>query len=454
METIELVRHMATGANSSAAAVLHDETTMGNCRATYAPGSGEGETVEETLTLAMEGTPAEIDRLVSRITTCLAEGTKEKDTPGGVWAYIRCRVTAGGALYRSKVLGGWLEMAGGVDRRATGTQAATLHIRRVNYWEEHEERYAALQDAPMSGNTALLAGFEDYSPGISIETGGVQQTLGDLPAPAHITLRNTTGALRPFTAFAMETRQDRDLHTLSALAARSGATGADMLDAACVGGSYLSLSWNGAGEVEALQVDAGRQSASNAQWKGQPFRLVLRLGQVISTASSEATYARWRLYLHDLDGEYYLFDLGGGMLPQNEALVLGPVVNVPPWMPRDVNNVGVRVVGLFQAAGSGAHLLRVDAAYFAPLDGGWRIYRPALGELAGELEDDPYTGQVVNGTGYQTHSAEGPGLWLYPWMNQHFHFFFLKHDVGGVKSAAVGEGFELTVRYRARKRVL
>lgn len=455
METIELIRHTAAGASASAAALLHDETNGGPCRARYAPGSGTGETVDEVITLAMEGTAEEIDALVSRITSAIEEGLREKDTPGGVWAYLRVRAAAGATLYRSKVLGGRLEMASGVDRRAGGTQAARLHITRVNYWEEHAERYAALQGAPVSGDTALLEGFEEYSPGIPATlAGGGQAVMGDLPAPAHITVRSTGAALTPFTVFVMETRQDWDMHTLSAITHRAGASGTQMNDASCVEGSYHNLTWTGSGEVEAVQVDAARQSSSGAQWQGRPYRLVVRLGDVISTASSEATYARWRLYLYDVEGEYYLFELGGAMLPQNEMLVLGPVVNLPPWAPQNLNNIGIRLVGLLQAAGSGSHTIRFDAAFFAPVDGGWRIYRPALGSMPGHLEDDPYTGQLVNYAGYQTHNAEGPGLWVYPWMNQHFHFFFQKHETNGSKSAAVGEPYEVTVRYRPRKRVL
>ena len=430
----------------------------------YTSGAGDGETVHETLRLALEGQPFEIETFLSSLERALARATLEADLPGGDPLFLACRVAPGSETWRSKILSGQATLAtGSADQRSRGSQRCTLEIRRVDGWER--------QDGPL---LARMVNAQDENAGHSIEVDNhadaahtnlvdlPAETLmgenitGDLPAPATLTIDLPgPGSAYPVTFFVGESwrknvEQLTPVYPGESGAARTGATGSLVSDANCAGGQCLSLSWNGAQEQEVWGVDL--PAADTRILAGYPALPLLRL----QAAPPAETWYRWKVYALASEGETLC---GQSPIQAAEAgcqLLSGPALNLPPWL---VDQTGayaapaLRLVLAVQAAGAGAHALAVDSLSLMGLDG-WRIYRPLTGQASNGIVDDPQRGTLYRFEEHaQSHTAEGPGFTLQPGRSHRFTFLALSHTPSG-KTVPLDLTMWVWVNYRPRKRHL
>ncbi len=93
------------------------------------------------LRVMLEGTAAAIETAIQSMTQVFDGSRRVKDIPGVDWVYLEVKVEGSDYTYRSKVLGGQLQMLGkGPDQRTVRSQGVRLLVKRLNYWEDNTER--------------------------------------------------------------------------------------------------------------------------------------------------------------------------------------------------------------------------------------------------------------------------------------------------------------------------
>src|SRR5574338_624083 len=96
----------------------------------------DGESVEQVVEAALEGTPGEIESFLNRLRRELARAEVEAEKPGGAARYVGARAVAGGELRGSRILRGQVELLGaGAAQRAGGSQGVRLRLVRRAFWE-------------------------------------------------------------------------------------------------------------------------------------------------------------------------------------------------------------------------------------------------------------------------------------------------------------------------------
>jgi hypothetical protein len=397
---------------------------------------------------ALDGTAAQIATFQQSVERVLMLGQLYAGLPGEDWAYVQVTLPDA-SQWRTPILAGACEAMPGPGSRVHGSQGLRVRLRVEAWWEG-----VTLLEAPLSNTYgALVTGGtvcdNHYDTGhmnyFSIASSTI---LGDVPAPAVLTISNSLNGMEFFLGQCVTNdvanfngmREGEQIfrHTFGGYAATA--------DANCSNGNYGAYTWNGTGKVDAAWTMSATLSQ---QWAGRVYRPVLRLRDLI--AGGEKIYA-WFTLAFEGTGTDVMVQCEGVVLPTDRKLVVFPPMALPPW-PRPPSGFAWEAWHLqiaLQAEGAGAHAFNFDFVQMLPTEGWLRFY-PVMANLTySNIRYDCGTGQISRAlTGAVSHVPEGPGILLYPAVQQ--KIFMLAQNAAGMDIAAL---LGLKVQYRPRKRVL
>lgn len=446
---------------NGASLVLHGaEMAAPFIGATYNPSSGALDTVSETLDLLLEGSAAEIETAMRALGRLLEP---VPGAPAGSETYLEARAASGGETWRSPLVRGWMELGpAGADQRREGVQLLKLHITRQNWWEGAETWLPLYNDTggPVSSGLAIrnhwdgdVLGHQNFVELRAADSAG--STAGDLPAPLKLDFRGT-GTNFTGTLYAAQNIYSSPLTMRPVLEGEFGEPGngaalSMVSDATCSNGAFGRVTWSG--EAETAVWKCSMTAAIVVDFNGRPLLPVVRLANPLPAGSKFWHY--WRVTLNaNVSAPEGVHDCAGSYLGAPAMLNPGSPLILPPWViaPGD-SPEGVGLELRVAAAGTGSHTLDIDYVYLLPLDG-WRIYRPALKNWNAGLYvlDDPYA-RVLKSADWdiQTHTAEGPGLWVQPGMAARYYFLMERQGGAGFAPATAAS---VRLAYRPRKRTL
>jgi hypothetical protein len=409
--------------------------------------------------LALEGTPAQIAAFQTGIEKVLVLSQLNYGIPGEAQGYLMVTLpdaTVWGAVVRSGRVSVPGAPTGGRSGgrspgvRASGVQGLKIELAITDYWES-----STVTDLPLSNRygSNLAAGIQvdnhddaGHDNWVNIAGAAV---LGDVPAPAIVTVTSTTAGLDVMLA-GMLNYSASFVGVLEGEAATADGDAAPALtvtaDAGgCSGGSYGALTWSGTGQAVLMWSLDGTHAA---YFGGRVFRPVLRLRDLV--AAGEKIWAYWETA--NSSGAWNILSLADGlMLPLDSRLVVFPPMALPPWPkpPAGFNWEGFVAVLVFVAEGSGAHAVNADFVGILPCDS-WLRFLPVVTGLATSIRYECGSGLITRATtGMVTHVPEGPGLQLYPGISQKVYF-----AGQAAPQADIAYNITLKIQYKARKRVL
>jgi hypothetical protein len=436
----------------------------------YCPGTGDGETVLDQVELVLEGAPEAISRWMEDVQRRLSQAEREAGLLGGDEVQLWAQITEGDfQRWRSRVLGGRMRLGpAGVEQRPRGAQGLTVEIRRVDGWESDYLRHARLQNEHMTNMNELLLlrnhrDAEHWNSAFQpLQMSGPDDLLGGLPMGAQITWEPVDNpwpracTLLVGHAYRANINAFKDTYQAEYQFPRiiSGVTWSTQADASCAGGQYLQLNWTGCAEVGLIYFDIDWSDVEILA--GGPVRLVLRVPDGLSADPAEKLWYRWRVFVVEEANQYLAGESSSQYMETGQELVIGPVMNLPPWQVDtgwDVSLRSLRVELTAQSAGNGAHALKLDTITVMPCDG-WRIYRPVSSRPTYGLVENQPRGLVLGTDFSQTHTVEGPGFELLPGQEQRWWLFVLSHEPDGRKTAPLELESTFDIRFYARRRTL
>jgi len=420
--------------------------------AVLAPSAGEGSSVETEVLVSLEGTPAQIETALGAIQRWLTEAERAANLAGADYVFLAAQVISGAAVWRSKILSGWIELLGaGADQRASGSQGLRLHLKRANYWESAEEISLAISSlanpAPTPGGVTVQNAWDSANGNwVHLAAGGLG---GDLPAPCRLYYDSAYGGngtlytgqnLSSAPASANLCLQGED-----GFAAAGGAAVTDTPDASSSGGFFARLTWSTAADMALLELPLVNTLVT--QLAGWPFLPILRL----ANPAGAGLWCYWRVIARAPGGDNVLAESRPAYLSESARLNPGSPLHLPPWqVVQGESQDGLYLQLRCQADTSGSHTLDVDYVFLMPLEY-WRQYRPVMSWMTHlRIEDDGCRGVVKSYSAMQGHTADGPGFWLWPGREQ--RFYFLAEGVSG--GVPVNQNALVFLYARPRKRVL
>jgi hypothetical protein len=434
----------------------------------YRPQPGDGSTVEEDIDLVLEGSPAEIQAFLTDLSQALERAAiPGAAIPGSDIVYLVAMPTPGADPWQSPLLQARL-LPGptGVDQRAAGVQPVRIHLTRADYWEEPSDRpvpfQTPLRATPVTG-PLVLANAADASrtnqvnlPARQLSAGLPLTLLGDLPAPLHLSVGLVAANTRPVAFWVGEcARANADqlssCYPAESGSARGSAVGTVVSDSTCANGAYLNVLFTGAADQEIFAVTL--PGADVSAFGGGAVRPVLRLQDGLPAA--EKFWYRWKLYALRAGVESLVAETPAQYFETLQELIPGPAMALPPWVvPQNSPALpDLRLALALSAATTDSHTLKIDSVYLMGLDG-WRRYAPLNNDPDSGFTDISRRGLLFAYADYtQSHTAEGPGLWLYPGQDHRFWFFAQRYD-SAEKAAPIDLAQRVEFFYRARRRCL
>ncbi len=413
------------------------------------PDPGATEVVEEMEITFIGGNAAvaanmtELERLF---------GYAYEATNGMMLRQVWFKVTLDSEVWRSELYDGkiiptaeWLR-----GERALGQRDARIVIRRAPWFEANAEVAAPISNAHGSSSD-LLTGVPIYNH----DDGGHDNYLdigtinGDLPAPAVFSLFLFSRAnVEIFTGIASYC--DR-ANLVQALEGGSGTAGAGVTptvntDASDSNNNYVALAWSGATEMN-LQYWSLTTAQATA-FAGRVFRPLIRLHSAIGGStrfwiSIAAHYNAGGTLEKIWQSEEMLVAL------TDKAQVLPPV-QLPPWPVGFFSSAGFELSVMCRCEAAGAHTVNLDCLMLLPCDSYLRLI-PTITTYPDTAVrfDSQIRGFSNNSYAIETHTAEGPGLWLVPGQSQRLCVVMRQ-----------GTGWDITrnptlyLSYRPRKRTI
>ena len=426
----------------------------------YPMRSGVEETVTETITVLV--TAASVAAMQSQklaIGRYLDAANRRNDRYSGQYQagnriYVTVLPDGEATEWRSEILAAAMEP----DQDALRIwgnikEIVRITITRRNFWEDMTERYPTIDN--YHGVSTLVAGL--YPSGLtvdnqqsatpSLKTNSVRipaaQVTGDLPAPAKIKLKNSTGSAQNYrqfifwnNAYALPTVNNY-AYLLEGEAALTGYSGSAVADSSCEAGSRWDLTFTDNGEV----------------------RLTLS-GNVTQAFGSRPIHvlARFKSFSSDIYAKAEVWAAGGTValtpwvqerLLSNAALIqdLGTIITST----RATNNDQLQLA--IKLRGSGSKSVSLDFIHLAGPDGFRLISMPdgSFGTNDALIDDgiDEQTYLLWNDTNRApTLIPYGKPILLYPNVDQRMSVLWAgtSYDINWSST--------LTLYYRPRKRVL
>lgn len=397
--------------------------------------------------MVLEGTMAAMATALVTVERMLLEAERGAGLPGDYPVRVVV-VTPEGETWQSPLLGGWTEVLGGVAGRKTNNQAVKLHLKRDAFWERSDITLLTTTNYHGSGYAATVSNYNNATHSNYVAISGAS-VVGDVPAPVVLSI-NKAGLANGevFVGQSVFSDGTNYAHQVEGEAGGEGAgiTSVHTADAACSGGNYDALSWNGAGLVSLKTMSMNGVFATAAG--GRVFRPLIRLQALVT--GGEKIWANWRTAWDNGSSFEMLQEAEGILLPTDRRLVAFPSMYIPPWPVVDYNSDAVALCLMGQAVGAGAHALALDFVQFMPMDG-WLHFIPLAATLTDlYLNYDSGRDLVTRSVSImQSHYVEGAGIKLYPGVNQRLYFL----TCAGALADTAWQ-FVVTVGYRARKRVL
>jgi len=393
---------------------------------------------------ALDGTAAQIASFQQSAEKILMLGGLYASLPGEDWAYVWVTLPDG-SVWRSPVLGSKTAAAPGPGSRGGGSQGFKLWLEIALWWESTtltdvalSNHWGTLQTGGLQVDNHQDAGHDDY---VNIAASTI---LGDVPAPAVLTLSSSVNGLEYLVGQCVTNGVAAFTGMLEGESISVGVGGITVTptaDAACSSGNYAACGWNGAGVV------GGGWGVDPTSYAARVYRPVLRLRNFVAGGEKILLWVRLTGPAGDI-----LLDAEGVIMPTDRKLVVLPPVALPPWSkpPAGFSWEGLTPWMVVQAEGAGAHVLNVDFFQMLPTEGWLRFYCVQPLMTYSQVRYDCGSGQNTrSATAGVTHVPEGPGIWLYPGVQQ--KIFVLNQNAA---DSAIGTNTTVRVQYRARKRVL
>lgn len=328
-----------------------------------------------------------------------------------------------------------------------------ITITRRNYWEDMTERYPTIDN--YHGVSSLIGGL--YPSGMTVDnqqsvtptlkTNSVRvpaaQVTGDLPAPARVVLKNSTGSAKSYrqfifwnNAFALPTVYDY-AYLLEGEAALAGYSGSAVADSSCEAGSRWDLSFTDSGEIRLTL-----SGAVTTAFASRPIHVLARF-----KSFSSNIYAKAEVWA--AGGSVALTPWVQERLLSNAALIqdLGTIVASTRASNNDTLQLAIKL------RGSGSKSVALDFIHLAGPDG-FRLISMPDGSFGSNdsLVDDGIDGQtylLANGTSrIPAMVPYGSPILLYPNVDQRMSVLWAGTTYDITWSSL------LTLSYRPRKRVI
>jgi hypothetical protein len=415
----------------------------------YQAGSSTGATVEDLLTVTLESdNPADFHQVIRDLERSLTAALTYRER--GLGSPVRLGVQPLGSddCWSTLIQAGYLEMAGsGLADQCRGRMQLQLHFTRVNEFEGGEVELP-LSNRNGSHATGGLAVHNHADSGHDnhVLIDGLD-VPGDLPGRFKLVVTNTTSgaALRNLVAVL-------NIHSNPAgfepvFEAESASGGVTNPSSACSGGSYKTLSWSVAEEVELLTWVMSAARVWDAG--GNAFRFLLRL---VNPPSYTDLWLKLRVKAGGQDT--VIGETDWALVKAGECLQeLGPSPLPPGALPSGASGTPLKLVLVARRQAAGGHTFSLDYLALLALDGYRRYQGIACLPAGAQLVDDPLWGVAAYqpGSGWlATHLAFGAPLELTPGVGQRLTFF---HDEDG-GLAPIERSLSIRAWYRPSRRIL
>ncbi len=400
------------------------------------------EQIEDLLTVTLEdrnlnllqGNPPTIASVMSFFEFLLKKARLYFETGLGERVLLHAEPTAG-EVWESQVIGGWTEFTpkgSESQSRLWGTMVLTVHLRRVNFWQQPEVQLETSSPNGYeywNGSTRPLMSFTTLANALLIDPTLIVNGP-ELPSPLRIQIENLTSNIgKVFVAQNINSEPVSRNFTLDDLDG-TGPSTATIVDAVQgYGGTYKNCSFTGPGQADLLVWPMATDFCADCA--GNFFRFVFRVGSVLLYSDIEF---KVQLRLHGLStvvGET-AWTLGS---THDRLQVLG-TMRVPPYPLSDFAlSASLDLVLMARRQATGTWVVAVDFLQLLPLDG-WREYDSLYTLQAHwKINDDANLGIVYTydtaGTQQVTHIARGQPFFLAPHTPNSF-FFLWMDDTGYV----------------------
>ncbi len=440
------------------------DAVITGCR--YAPGSGAliatpaGETITETMDLVLKGTWATISAKVyalERYLECARLEVIRRD-----WVYLRYYDQATGYDWRSRILGGRVELGskGLVDRDGE-SQHLKLTITRLNYWFKPKCLAPCFDDTiqePNVNNDAqvLYAHMDSIAHKNYFGLCG-HASEGDIPSPVEIVF-SAPFAVNPICSITLAEKVLRGTGRADfwpaegeSLAAGAGVTRSVMASAACSAGYYGRFAWSGTGEVQLCAWSPN--DVMTGIMRGQMHKGIVRLA---NTTGYTDLWLCVRV-LSTTNGAVLAESLWALAPAGYRYVELAPVA-IPPGLAGWDTYKAVKVALYARRATAGSHQLDIDFIEWAPTERMRRLEDLTGGACAGgtgKLVDSGIDGETywkdIDDLKTTTHVGSGEYPVVLPGYDS---IVRVEHRADGDPNWNIDVRLSLAVWYEPRRRNL
>lgn len=265
----------------------------------YTPGSGAADETTDRLELHLEGAESELRAVAEALERIFERARRFWQRSFTQPQVLAARSLPADPIWQSPLLDGWLEWSPpGALARTLGAGRLTVHLRRKNYFERQsaEQVLFSNQNAPTGAASLTLANCNDGAGAVpnqrcnyaAIAAGHI---LGDLPAPAWLTLSNRTNDSDLIQRAWLGLVQNPYNPAQFTLEAESASGGTPQTDSTCSAGYKAACTLSADAETDLLAWTVSGTAA--ALCAGRVFHLLARFA---STGSLSNVRFRLKVY--------------------------------------------------------------------------------------------------------------------------------------------------------------
>lgn len=375
----------------------------------------QSELIEDSLTLSLSGTPAEISVGLAQLETVADRASRYEKSTYPQRQLIRIRPEESGEYFYAPVADLWLDVPPeGETSHLHGTLIVKIHFTRPNYFDgdQIELPLTAGDQHEQTGGVGIFNHFDihpDHTNSILIDPGSVS---GALPAPLRIEIMNTypTEYLKDVFVGIMSHSESIDEEILHCYAPDFSG-GYLYTNASAIQGHYLRVSWSDSNWK--LLCSTYLDSSQVADLRGRYFRPVLHFYNPVNYQDLRLKlYLQSRSFIHS-EGEPVWID------PEYGYAVFPPI-QIPPYqLFYEVSTQTIDLVLYGQHDSGASYDLYFDDLILLPLDsaatylGHHTLFQDSV------LIDDNFKKRQITrygGDSYEinTHLKQGDDLSLQP----------------------------------------